>query len=292
MRIAVTGAAGFIGSHLVRALRAQHPSAHVVGVDRVEPRQRDADVEYTSQLTPADLVFHLAGSRGIAESMRDPASDLRDNVLPALDVLEKARGGDFQRVVLASSAAVYGRIAGSVDEEAPLRPVSPYGVSKLSVENYARVFHEQFNVDARIARIGNVYGPGQRRLVVHDLALRALSDEPPLRVKGRPNDARDFVHVADVCRALVLIGFEGAPGRSYNIGSGTLTSIADLATTVALAAGFGADDVVFEGPPDEGKVSSSQPSIARLRSLGFSAEVPLDRGVQETVDWLRRGSVS
>ncbi len=243
-------------------------------------------VEYLAALPASDLVFHLAGSSGIEESLEDPRQDLLNNALGTLEVLEAARRMPGARVVVASSAAVYGRVQGLVSEEQPPHPISPYGVSKLAAEAYVRSYAHLHGVEGLIARVGNPYGPGQRRRVIYDLARRALHEPPPLRLRGSGSEVRDFVHASDVAGALIAIALHGAPGETYNVGSGRAVTLREVAEYVARAAGLPASAVRPDDTPTPGKVDEFRPSIDKLAGLGYQAAVPLERGIEQTVAWV------
>jgi len=290
MRVAVTGANGFLGSHLLAALRRTMPEGDITGVVRSDAVHRVPGVTYTDNLRPTDLLFHLAGSPGIAASLRDPRQDLDSNADLTLAMLEAVRAGAASTIVLCSSCAVYGAVEGPAYEDQPLQPISPYGVSKLAAEKYTIVYHRLHGLDVRVARISNPYGPGQRKLAIYDLAHRALEHGSPLRIRGDGAAVRDFIHAEDAARGLVTIGLRGEPGGVYNVGSGQPVTVRTVATHVAKAAGLPADAIEVDGRVEVAKVSSFFPSVQRLAGLGFQATRPLAEGIQETVDWLRNES--
>ena len=279
MRYAITGASGFIGSALVHLLAQTG--------NQVLPVPHSKTGAVYPHIPEADVLFHVGGGGGIAAADADPTGDLRAHATSTLELLTAQRAGCFGRLVLLSSAAVYGRVQGTVPEETEARPLAPYGVSKRTAELYLLAAVQRHSVDAAIARLGNPYGPGQRRLVVYDLALRALQHGAPLRVRGAGDAIRDFLHVRDVARALALIGAQAQSGSITNIGSGEPVSILDLAREVAASAGLKRDAVQTDGEAEPGKVNTFAPSVEKLRSLGFASEVSLSDGVAETVQWVR-----
>ncbi len=286
MRVSVTGANGFLGSHLLASLRQTIAGAELTGVVRSDPARPVPGVTYTDSLVATDLLFHLAGSPGVDASLRDPWHDLASNAGLTLRMLEAVRAGTATTFVLCSSCAVYGAVEGPAHEDQPLQPISPYGVSKLAAENYTRVYHRLHGVDGRVARISNPYGPGQRKLAIHDLASRALRG-PPLRLRGDGQEIRDFIHVEDAARALITIGLRGKPGGVYNVGSGQAVTLRAVAMHVAEAAGLPAGAIESDGRAETGKVAVFYPSVERLAGLGFEASRPLASGIRETVEWLR-----
>jgi UDP-glucose 4-epimerase len=286
-RISVTGGAGFLGTHLLHTLRVERPDARLFAVVRTPPVEPVPGVEYVSAVPPADLVFHLAGSRGIDASLEDPRRDFLDNALATLELLEALRRMPGARVVVASSAAVYGRADGVVTEERPLRPLSPYGVSKLAAESYVRAYTHRHGVDGRIARIANAYGPGLCRLAIYDLVHRALHEAPPLHVRRTGAEVRDFVYASDVAQALVTIALRGAPGEAYNVASGHAVTLREVAGLIARAADMPEGAVVVEEAAMSGPVDALRPSIDKLSELGYRAATPLERGIAETVAWVK-----
>lgn len=287
MRFGVTGAGGFLGRYLLEALSRAFPAEEIVAFARRIPTNRIGGVTYQTEFEPVGVLFHLAGSKGIASSIRDPELDLSSNVLTTLRVLEAMKAEDLSTLVLASSCAVYGAVEGAAFETQQLRPISPYGLSKLTAEQYALLYHRRDGLDIRIARIGNLYGPGQDKLVVYDLAKRILDEGPPLRLRGDGAEIRDFVHAFDVAQALILLSERGRSGEIYNIGSGQPCSILKVGTLIARAAGLPADVVLPDGKSEPGKVQVFYPDIGRLCALGFRVSVSIDRGIEETVEWVR-----
>jgi UDP-glucose 4-epimerase len=281
------GAAGFLGTYLLQALVEEIPDVQITGVDPRAPESPVPDIKYSKVLVPADVLFHLAGGAGIAASMDNPEADLEANTKLTLQVLEAIRAGRASTMVLASSCAVYGIANGAAREDLPPQPISPYGVSKLAAEHYVRVYHLLHKIDGRIARIGNAYGPGQRRLVVYDLVKRALEQGAPLRLRGDGMEVRDFIHAKDVARGLIAIALRGKPGGVYNVSAGQPLSLLELATMIATAAGLPNESVECSKEQEIGKVREFYPSTERLAGLGFRVSEPIEQGITETVNWVR-----
>jgi UDP-glucuronate 4-epimerase len=245
----VTGCAGFIGSHLVEALRAR--GCAIVGVDAfTDNYARDAKESNLEQcyrhgrfrffeldlaaapLEPlfegVDGVFHLAGRPGVRTSWGSTfATYLRDNLLATQRVFEAAVRQDI-RVVYASSSSVYGDArAYPLREDAALRPVSPYGVSKVACEALATAYALSCGLDAVGLRYFSVYGPRQRPDMAFSRAVGCLAENRPFEVLGSGRQTRDFTYVGDVVSA-TLAAMERAPsGRIYNIGGGCEISLLD-----------------------------------------------------------------
>ena len=231
----IVGAGGFLGSALTARLSRDQPT--VIAVDRRSEapsypsgvRRICADVLAVDLAELIDdagvtVVFQLAGSPTVGSAQLDPVGDVARNCSTTVAVLEAA-ANSAQRplVVLVSSAAVYGQPVGlPISEATPTAPISTYGVSKLAAEQYLRHYTQRCGVRALIARPFSVYGPGQRKLVVHDLTRRALNGERPLHVGAPASTIRDFAFVDDVVDALVeLARLAPAQGEAYNICTGT-----------------------------------------------------------------------
>jgi UDP-glucose 4-epimerase len=296
--VLVTGGAGFIGSHIAAALapanevrvlddcstgrRNRVPeAATLIGGDVADP-----DTVATA-MTGVDLVFHQAAQVSVPRSFEAPVLCHRSNATGSLLVLDRARVEDA-RVVLASSAAVYGEPETvPVAETAPTAPTSPYGVSKLAAEGYARTYAEQYGLETVPLRYFNVYGPGQSasdyRNVVTAFLGRAMAGEP-LLVHGDGQQTRDFVHVRDVVRAnLAAATADTATGDPINVGTGRSVTVRELAECLRAAAG--SDSAIRHTDSREGDITDSCADIERARSaLGFEPSVDLKTGLSTLVD--------
>ncbi|MEB3299749.1 MAG: NAD-dependent epimerase/dehydratase family protein, partial [Candidatus Sericytochromatia bacterium] len=248
-RFMVTGGAGFIGSHSVECLLA---AGHEVVVlddlstgkrghlpDRVELRVGDIrDESLLEQLVPGLAgILHLAALVSVPRSVEAPLESLSRNVEGTLKVLEAARRHGVPRVVLASSAAVYGRTPPPLDEEAPVRPLSPYGLEKATCETYARIYHELHGLETVALRYFNVYGPRQDPSSPYSGVLSILADRArrgqPFQIHGDGLQTRDFVHVRDVAEANRLALVTRDLGHAVlNVGTGVPTSVRDLVQLV------------------------------------------------------------
>ena len=295
--VLVTGGAGFVGSHLARALL---PDNEVVVLDDLSTGSRAAvpdgarlvvgDVRdrplVASLVAAADLVFHQAAVVSVERSVTAPAETHAVNATATLGLLEAARGAST-RVVLASSAAVYGRpesVPQSEDDR--LAPESPYGVAKLAADRYARVYTSLYGVPTVSLRYFNVYGPrpdaGGDGGVVEQFLERARAGEP-IPVHGDGSQTRDFVHVRDVVRANLAAATTDRVGRAFNVGTGESLSIADLAGLVAAAADREVRVVHTEAR--EGDVDHSRADTTATRELlGFEATVPPEEGLGGLLD--------
>jgi UDP-glucose 4-epimerase len=296
MHVLVTGGAGFIGSHSVEALLAL--GAHVTVLDNLSSGKRDnvpadervrwleADIRdpisVRAAVRNASHVLHLAAQVSVRASLQDPPQSASHNIAGFLNVLEAARDRGGVRIVYASSAAVYGvPQALPLDEQAPCRPTSPYGLEKYVDDQYAQLYRHLYELDVLGLRYFNVYGPRQDPAspyagVISRFAQR-LRANVALNVFGDGAQTRDFVYVADVARANVAALQSDAHGV-INVGTGTSTSLLQLIEILGRCAGRD-PQVLFE-PPVPGDIRDSAMRPHRMRAvLGFVPSTALEEGL-------------
>jgi UDP-glucose 4-epimerase len=303
----VLGGAGFLGRWLIEALLAD--GVRIVSLDRA-PRGRLRDLEVESlqgdvasgdHVLPDllaqrgfDLVVHAIGTGSVPRSLEHPLGDLASNVTTTLTVLEALAGLPSPPLLVhASSAAVYGdSVRLPMDEDHPLEPVSPYGISKLAAEHYVRLYARLHQLPALSVRPFSLYGPGQRKLVVYDLLARLEAGEDPLVVRGDPEVTRDLVYAGDAARAVVQLA-RRAPGRGepYNVSSGHGTRLGDLVAGLVSATGL-TTLVRFTGEVRAGDPLRWEGDARRAAALGAVAGTPLADGLARTVEWYRRQTVT
>jgi UDP-glucose 4-epimerase len=303
--VLVTGGAGFIGSELVRQLKAQ--GAQVIVFDNLVNGKREnlegvigdqvqlvvADLRDEEQITRwikgVDIIFHLA-CLGVRHSIHAPLENHEVNATATLRLLMLARGSGVQRFVYVSSSEVYGTARTvPMSEEHPAFPMTVYGASKLAGECYARAFFETYNYSTVVVRPFNAYGPrchheGDSGEVIPKFMLRCLAGRP-LMVFGDGTQARDFTYVSDTARGIALAGFsENATGQTINLGSGREISIRDLARDIQRA--VGRESQVVHDAPRPGDVLRLCADIAKARNLiGFEPQVTLHEGLMRLKEW-------
>ncbi len=292
----VTGGGGFIGSHLVDAL-ADDCDVRVLddfstgsrenlpeGVTLVDGDVRDREA-VAEAVDGVDAVFHLAAVVSVDRSVEAPLESHAVNVDGTLAVLDSARRADA-RVVAVSSAAVYGDPSEvPTPESAPLEPLSPYGVDKLAVDQYARLYADLYGLPAVVVRPFNVYGPRQSASdysgVVSVFLERALAGDP-IPVHGDGEQTRDFLHVSDAVDGLVAAAESDATGEAFNLGTGRQVSVNDLAA--AVKAVTDSDAPVRHTDPRSGDVRHSCADVGKAhRTLGFEPSVRLREGLATLV---------
>jgi UDP-glucose 4-epimerase len=303
MKALVTGGAGFIGSNLVKLLLEHGWSVSVLDnlstgyrqnlegfpeVSLVEADIRDRQATLAS-VKGADVVFHLAACIGNVKSIEDPIFDSGVNVLGTLNVLEAARLNGVPKLVVSSSAAIFGELKHlPINESHPVEPDSPYGVSKLAAEKHALCYAKLYDLSVICLRYFNVYGVNQRYdlygNVIPIFGHRLMRNEK-LSIYGDGEQTRDFVNVSDVARANLLAAQAEGVSGAFNIGSGTSITINELARMMQEAGGIRAE--VEHVPPRKGEVRDSLADISAARSaLGFEPKVTMDVGLREYMKWL------
>jgi UDP-glucose 4-epimerase len=301
-RVLVTGGAGFIGANLLRMLLQQGYGVTVFDnlstgkleyLEGLEVRVVEGDIrdaQLASEAVPGhDAVVHLAAQTGVPGSLEDPRRDCAVNILGTLNFLEACRANGA-RLVFASSNAPLGRQEPPATEDKAPLPVSPYGASKLAGEGYCLAYHGSWGLDTVVFRFANVYGPHSlhKGSVVAKFFKDALAGTP-IVIDGDGGQTRDFVHVDDLCHAIVLALKSDVAGEVFQLATGVETSILELADLVReiTAAPLEAS----HGPPRQGDVRKNYSDVSKAqRVLGWRPQVALREGLEATWEWYSRAS--
>ncbi len=299
MRAIVTGGAGFVGSHVAAALLARGDEVHVL--DDLSSGRREnlpdgavlhvADVRepldrLCAEIAP-EAVLHLAAQIDVRISVADPIRDATANVLGTVRVLEAARAHDARVVLASTGGAIYGECEEPASEDAPRRPLAPYGTSKLAAEEYLATWSRLYTVDHVSLRLGNVYGPRQDphgEAGVVAIFLSRLRDGEPATIFGDGAQSRDYVYAGDVAAAFVA-AVDG-PGGVFNIGTGRETSVLELYDACRLVAGSDAKPVFRRRGFGELQRSCLDPGRAASQ-LDWTATTTLADGLRATWEWIR-----
>jgi predicted glycosyltransferase/nucleoside-diphosphate-sugar epimerase len=308
-RSVVTGAAGFIGSHLVDCLLA---AGHdVVGIDSFtsyyDPASKRANVAPAAahqrfQLLPADLVeldldevlrpgdwlFHLAAQPGVRASWGPGFAEyVKQNIVATQRLLEAARRAGVARVVFASSSSVYGDAPMPMDEEGQTRPISPYGVTKLTAEQLCLAYWRAFGLEVVPLRFFSVYGPRQRPDMAFHRFIEAILDRSLVSVYSTGDQRRDFTYVSDVVRVLVAAAERGQPGIPVNVGGGSMVSVNEALAIIEQLVERRA--LIKHEPAPPGDARDTQAATHRLDKLDDLPRVGIRVGLENQVAWhLRR----
>ena len=315
MKVTVTGGAGFIGGHIAEELAAEGHDVTVIdtfvpyydlgikehNVEAARAAAAEGDGSYTlikesitdeqmvdAQIADADVVYHQAAQAGVRKSVEEPAKVNEFNVTGTVNVLEASRRHDVDRVVVASSSSVYGKPQYlPYDEDHPTEPVSPYGVSKLATEQYARVYNEVYGLPTVSLRYFTVYGPRMRpNMAMTNFVSRCLHGEPPV-IYGDGEQTRDFTYVDDVRRVnKQLLTDDRADGEILNIGSSDNIDIQTLAEVVRDAI-----DPSLELVYDDPRTGDAEHTHADVTKAGelldYEPTVSIREGVEQFIEWYR-----
>ncbi|HJN44594.1 MAG: GDP-mannose 4,6-dehydratase [Vicinamibacterales bacterium] len=308
MKALVTGAAGFVGSHLVEQLLAD--GAGVVGIDCftdyyarelkeanletarshdrfafIESRLQDADLDLL--LRDTTHVFHLAAQAGVRKSWGlDFSVYTACNIEATQVLLEACARTELSKFVYASSSSVYGD-----DGEMPMheghrpQPLSPYGVTKLAAEHLCYLYWVAHKAPTVSLRYFTVYGPRQRPDMAFNRFLRAMVGEEPITLYGDGEQTRDFTFVRDAVAATIAAANRGEPGSVYNIGGGARVSVNQVLDLMAACTGM--QPRIQRSPAQKGDMRDTYADTTAAReSLGFRPIVPLEAGIEEEYRWI------
>jgi UDP-glucose 4-epimerase len=305
MKYLVTGGAGFIGSHITRALLKQGAEVRILdnfssgkreNLNGLDVEIMEGDLRDASRVAEAvrgvNIIFHEAAFVSVPESMEKPQECFDVNVTGTSVLFEAARKAGVNRVVIASSAAVYGdSTAMPLVEDTPLKQLSPYATSKRIDEMYAELFTNYFGLEVAALRYFNVYGPRQRPDSMYAAAvpifIRRMLDNKPITIYGDGGQSRDLVNVRDVVQANLLASqHPAAPGQIFNVCTGVETRLLDLL------------DILYEIFPNAPKHVHAEPRAGdiyrsigtprkAMETLGFKPQVTLAGGVKEAVEEMR-----
>jgi nucleoside-diphosphate-sugar epimerase len=306
MRCVVTGAAGFIGSHLCERLLADGHS--VVGIDcftayyarpikernlsflRQQPRFSFFELDLSQgdaseAVADADWIFHLAAMPGLTRSWLDFDLYNRHNLTATHCLLEAVKGSSrLQRFIYASTSSVYGKYA-SGDEHLPIRPSSPYGITKFASEQLCRVHFEEFGVPVVVLRYFSVYGPRQRPEMGYHLFIDAILRGKPITLTGDGLQVRGNTYVSDCVEATVR-ATEAMPGEIFNLGGGELITVIEVIRKLERIAGKPAK--IEYHPPRKGDQLATGADVSKLtRHIGWKPTTSIEEGLARQVEWQR-----
>ncbi|MGE5507729.1 MAG: dTDP-glucose 4,6-dehydratase [Chitinophagales bacterium] len=305
-RILVTGGAGFIGSNFIHHWLAAH-EGEVVNLDLLtyagnlenlaavqdNPRYRFvrgdiADRELVDQvLDGVDAVVNFAAESHVDRSIHDAGAFIRTNVGGTQALLEAARHRGVKRFLQVSTDEVYGSLGpeGRFTEESPLQPNSPYSASKASADLLARAYHHTFGLDVVVTRCSNNYGPYQFPEKLIPLMVTNAMENKELPVYGDGLNVRDWIHVADHCRAIDVALTRGKAGEVYNIGAGEEHTNLELVRSILRLLGKPETLIKYvKDRPGHDRRYAIDPAKAR-RELGWAPQVDFARGLADTVNW-------
>jgi len=309
LRVVVTGAAGFIGSHLSeRLLAAGH---EVVGIDcftdYYERSRKEQNLEMSrssdrfrfeaadlvdADLAPlldgADAIYHLAGQPGVRPSWGNQFDRyVRDNVIATQRLLEALKEAPIKRFVFAGSSSVYGDAERFTTKETALpRPVSPYGVTKLAAEHLTHLYTRNFGIPAVSVRYFTVYGPRQRPDMAFSRFMQAMTDGADIEVFGDGEQTREFTYVSDAVDGTIKASTADVVGQIFNLGGGSRVTVNKVLATLEEISGLSVRRQNLPAARGDPRHTGASINLARER-LGWEPRVSLREGLAQQWEWFR-----
>lgn len=302
MKVLVTGGAGFIGSHVVKLLLDQNHQVTIIdnlsngNQDLVDPRAdfikaNILDHPTIEKIIPGhNVVIHMASLIEVGESVKKPAEFAENNILGTVKLLEAMRKSGVKKIIFSSSACVYGKPKKMpITESDNLgEQENPYGLTKVSMEQFCKLYHNLYGFDVTILRYFNPYGPGELHTpethAIPNFVKNALNKQPiPLYWKGR--QIRDFIYIDDLALAHIL-PLTKSGLHVYNVGTETGSRIIDVVKKIFQIVGY---EVPYEDRGDrKGDVPELVASSTKIKNeLGWEPKINLEEGLKKTIDFFR-----
>ena len=295
--VLVLGGSGFIGSELVRILRLKDKRVTIVTRDRSnrasEPSNDVTSMAYTEdgfktliQRFNFSSIFILTGNPHPIYSVESPMVDVELSISPLLNMLKVLKDEHFDGLVwYTSSVAVYGSLTEQFLSESHIpRPISPYGIAKLTCETYCKYYAEQFGLKVGILRLFSTYGPSLRRQVIYDVFEKMKKNPPTIELLSSKGDARDFSHVHDIAAAMEHLNEIFVPsGDIVNIGSGEATTILDIAQIIGEHVGYKGE--IIDGATSRRSIDGVAwcADTSKLKMLGYKYTHDIKSGLRDTL---------
>lgn len=296
--ILVTGGAGFLGRFTSLELSRSGHRVIAIGHGNWLPHEYQAfgislwhpcDITIESISTygaEVDEIYHCAGSGSVTQSFADPIGDFRSNVVTTLNVLEFARVNRHVKIVILSSAGVYGRVTEMpIRIDGPINPLSPYGTNKAICEQLTSQYSSCFGIQAVIVRLFSVYGETLRKQLLWDAANKLINGD--YNFFGTGNETRDWLHVHDAARLLVTASTVASSKTPIlNGGCGVATRVREIVEMLALSLGVD-HPICFTNETRAGDPMHYQADIAEAKAIGWSPRITLINGLARYADWFQ-----
>jgi len=283
MRVLVTGHTGFIGSNMFRFLEK---CAEPVGYSRSTGQNIFNLEQLKKSVKDCDIVYHFAAYAKPAESVLNPVEAIEVNIRGTLNILEACREYDVP-LIYPSSCEIYGDSKVQIREDFPINPPNPYAASKAAADRICYTYFKSYNLDVKIVRLFNPYGPNQQlNKIIPTFYFQAVKNEP-ITVFGDGSDTRDYVFVDDIVRGLWLAR-KLAPGEVINLATGKATTNLEVANLIIEMTGSGSEIRFVNYPEIFGNIKNQVGSYEKAKKLvGWEPGVDLREGIRRTIEWLR-----
>jgi UDP-glucose 4-epimerase len=304
MRAAITGGAGFLGSHLTEALVKKED---VIVFDNFSSGRRDflqhmnveiihGDIRNSKEMREAckeiDAVYHFAADPDVRRSFSGPLENFKIDVLGTLNVLEACRLNDVKQVVFASSSVVYGVAETPTPEEAPIAPISNYGAAKAACEHYISSYSKLYGIKATILRYANVIGPRLTHGVIYDFYSKLNANPRELEVFGDGNQRKSYLNARDAVSAALLTAQKTSKCEVFNVGTEETITVKKIGSLVVSTLRLRNVRYRFTGGRAgwPGDVPVMLLSTGKLRDLGWKPKFGIEETVIQTINWLKTHS--
>jgi len=308
-KVLVTGASGFIGSHLVKRLLKENADVHII-LRKSSDLNRRSEVENKIMINYGNItdynfvretintlkpkkIFHLAGYLKRDTALESLKINIKINFFGTLNILKSLQGENIERFIFISTSEGYIPGKPPFREEQRRSPVSSYSASKICAENLCELFSNTYKIPVVILRPFQVYGSGQGRgMIIPDMILSLLNDIPIKITKGE--QTRDFIHIDDVVESLILAAVKkGAIGQTFNVCSGVEYKVKDLALKISNLVGGELKPIIGGLPYRKNEIWRYFGDNTRIRKkLGWKPVVPIEEGLKKTVGWYRENKKS
>ena len=309
MKIIITGGAGFIGSNFIRLLLSENPSIKIVNIDKLTYAGNldnlndinnhsgysfiKADIVDTQTIEDifaagVDVVINFAAESHVDRSISEPQNFIRTNILGTEALLEASLKYGINKFIQISTDEVYGSLGdtGNFSENSPLEPNSPYSASKAAADLLARAYFQTYSLPVIITRSGNNYGPYQFPEKLIPLIITNLLEGKSIPIYGNGQYIREWIHVADHCRAIYSILTYGKPGEIYNIGSGYETTNLEIAKFILREMGLSSESrisFIKDRPGHDYRYAMDCTKL--MREFEWKPEIDFIAGIRKTIRW-------
>ncbi len=307
MRILITGAAGFVGSHLSEYL-LRDANHSIVGIDKLtnnyEPEIKNRNLNYlinhprfqclpvdlaTDDLNPIlqgiDVVYHLAGMPGVRSSWGNEFTEyVQYNILATQRLLEACKGKPIKKFIYVSTSSVYGEMSGKVSEDLKPDPLSPYGITKLTGEYLCHAYYKSWQIPIAILRYFTVYGPRQRPDMAFHIFIKQMLHNQPITINGDGKQSRDFTYIEDCVEGTAaVLDCDACIGKTLNIGGKEKATILEVISILEELLGKKA--ILQFGPTAKGEPKHTWADISTAQGLlGYNPSTPLKEGLKRELD--------
>ncbi|MBN1169549.1 NAD-dependent epimerase/dehydratase family protein [Candidatus Micrarchaeota archaeon] len=294
MKVAVTGGAGFIGSHLADALTLDN---EVLIIDHLSSGKKEninpkakyikKDIREETDLSGVETVFHLAADPNVRSSAETPEITFAMNVKGTFSVLESCRKNDVKHIVFASTSTVYGEAPPPTSEDYPCRPISNYGASKVAGEAFISSYCSTYGMKGTIMRFANIFGERSGHGIMFDFYHKLKKNPEHMEILGDGKQDKSYLHVSDAVSAVLLAWKKTKNYDVFNVGSTETANVDRIANLVAKNMGL-SPSFAYTGTRQgwKGDVPAMLLDCSRLRSLGWNHEISFEKGVERYIKWL------